>query len=151
MTEKQTDWSYTAPAWRPHCTGPSTQAHAYTVQTPYASINRYLHLFIPFTGKLWSSLPLFMYPRCFDLNTFKRRVRRRLEKFLIMVVTPNSNLSSKCHSFREKRFLGCFVSICFCSWAAPWCVEMKMILIMSQTEIIWQRVTRRHKDRQIGR
>ncbi len=41
---------------RPRRTRLSSQAHFYTVQTPYARVNQYLHSFFRFTGRLWNSL-----------------------------------------------------------------------------------------------
>ena len=63
---------------RPRYTRLSLQAHPYTVQTPYARVNQYLHSFIPFTGKLWNSLPASVFPPVYDLNAFKRGVSRHL-------------------------------------------------------------------------
>ncbi len=37
---------------RPCCTRLSSQAHPYTVQTPFAKVNQYLHSFFLVTGKL---------------------------------------------------------------------------------------------------
>ncbi len=47
---------------RPRCTRLSSQAHSYTVQTPYARVNQYLLSFFPFTGQLWNSLPASVFP-----------------------------------------------------------------------------------------
>ena len=43
-----------------------------------ARVNQYLQSFIPYTGKLWNSLPLSVFPPAYDLNYFKREVSRHL-------------------------------------------------------------------------
>ena len=56
----------------PRCTRLSTSFHPYSVHLPNARINQYLHSFILYTGKLWNSLPLSVFPLAYDLNSFKR-------------------------------------------------------------------------------
>ncbi len=60
---------------RPRCKRLSSQAHSYTVQTPYARVNQ---SFFPCTGKLWNSLPASVFPPVYDLNAFKRGVSRHI-------------------------------------------------------------------------
>ena len=59
------------PLPRPHCTRLSTSPHPYSVHFPNAIVNQYLHSFIPYTGKLWNSLPRSVFPPVCDLNSFK--------------------------------------------------------------------------------
>ena len=66
------------PLQRPRCTRLATSSHPYSVQPPNARVNQYLHSFIPFTGKLWNSLPDSVFPPDYDLNFFKREVSRHL-------------------------------------------------------------------------
>ena len=66
------------PLPRPRCTRLSTHSHPYSVHLPNARVNQYLYSFIPFTGKLWNSLPVSIFPLSYDLNLFKRRVTRHL-------------------------------------------------------------------------
>ena len=40
----------------------------YSVHLTYARVNRYLHSLIPFTGRLWKSLPVSVFPPTYDLN-----------------------------------------------------------------------------------
>ena len=62
----------------PHCTKLSTSSHPYSVHLPNATVNQYLHSFIPYTGKLWNSIPMSVFPPAYDLNSFKRGVSRHL-------------------------------------------------------------------------
>ena len=62
---------------RPRCTRLSTSSYPYSVNLSNARINQYLHSLIPITGKLWNSLPLFVFPPAYDLNSF-REVSRHL-------------------------------------------------------------------------
>ena len=66
------------PLLRPRCTRLSTLSHPYSVQLSNARVNQYSHSFIPFTGKLWNSLPFAVFPSSYDLNSFKREVSRHL-------------------------------------------------------------------------
>ena len=66
------------PLPRPRCTRLSTFSHPYSVHLPNARVNQYLHSFIPYTGKLWNSFHLYVFPLAYDLNTFKRGVSRHL-------------------------------------------------------------------------
>ena len=63
---------------RPRCTRLSTSSHPYSVHLPNAKVNQYLHSLIPYTGKLKNSLPLFVFPPVYDLNSFIRGVSRHL-------------------------------------------------------------------------
>ena len=65
------------PLLRPRCTRFST-SHPYSVHLSNARVNQYLHFFIPYTGKLWNSLPLSVFPPAYDLNSLKRGVSRHL-------------------------------------------------------------------------
>ena len=60
----------------PRFTRLSTSSHPYSVHLPNARVNKYLHSFIPYTGKLWNSLPLSVFPLAYDLNSFKNGVSR---------------------------------------------------------------------------
>ena len=57
---------------RLRCTRLATSCHPYSVHLSTAGVNQYLHSFIPYTGKLWNSLPLSIFPPVYDLNSFKR-------------------------------------------------------------------------------
>ena len=61
----------------PHCTSRST-SHPYSVHLYNARVNQYLHSFVPYTGKLWDSITLCVFPSAYDLNSFKRGVSRHL-------------------------------------------------------------------------
>merc|ERR1712035_111623 len=67
------------PLMRPRCTRLSTFSHPNTVQTPYARVDQYLHSFIPFTGKLWNTLPSSVFPPFYNLGTFKRSFKMPLQ------------------------------------------------------------------------
>ncbi|MPC32023.1 hypothetical protein E2C01_025326 [Portunus trituberculatus] len=67
-----------SPLLRSRCTRLSTSSHPYSVHLPNARVNQYLHSFIPYTGKLWNSLPVSVFPPAYDLNSFKRGVSRHL-------------------------------------------------------------------------
>ena len=66
------------PLPRPRRTRLSTFSHPYSVHLTNARVNQHLHSFIPFTGKLWNSLPCSVFPPAYDLNSFKRGVSRHL-------------------------------------------------------------------------
>ena len=53
---------------RPSYTRLSTSSHPYSVYLPNARVNQYLHSFIPYTGKIWNSLPLSIFPPAYDLT-----------------------------------------------------------------------------------
>ena len=63
---------------RPRCTRLSSFSHPYSVHLSNARVNQYSKSFIPFTGKLWNSLPASVFPPSYDLDSFKRRVSRHL-------------------------------------------------------------------------
>ena len=64
-----------SPLPRARCTRLSTSSHPYSVHLPNASI---FHFFIPYTGKIWNSLPLSVFPPAYDLKSLKRGVSRHL-------------------------------------------------------------------------
>jgi hypothetical protein len=66
------------PLPRPRCTRLSTFSHPYSIHLSNSRVNQHLHSFIPFTGKLWNSLPVSVFPPSYDLNSFKRGVSRHL-------------------------------------------------------------------------
>ncbi|MPC44822.1 hypothetical protein E2C01_038503 [Portunus trituberculatus] len=43
---------------RPHYTRLSSSSHPYSVHPSNTRVNQYSELFIPFTGKIWNSLPV---------------------------------------------------------------------------------------------
>ena len=57
---------------RPQCTRLASFSHPYSVHLSNARINQDSQSFIPFSGKLWNSLPAYVFPPAFDLNSFKR-------------------------------------------------------------------------------
>ena len=61
------------------CTRLSTSSHPYSVHLSNARVNQYLQSFIPYTGKLWNSLPMSVFPPAYDLNCFIIGVLRNLE------------------------------------------------------------------------
>ena len=63
---------------RPCCTRLSTSSHPYFVHLSNARVNQCLHSFIPYTGKLWNSLPLSVFLPAYDLNFQKRSVKTHL-------------------------------------------------------------------------
>ena len=66
------------PLPRPRCTRLSSHSHPYSVHLTNARVNQYLHSFIPFTGKLWNSLPVSIFPHSYNLTSFKSKVSRHL-------------------------------------------------------------------------
>ena len=66
---------------RPHCTRLASSSHPYFVHLSNARVNQYSQSFIPFSGKLWNSLPASVFPPAYDLNCFKREVSRHLFHF----------------------------------------------------------------------
>ena len=68
-----------SPLLRPCCTRLSISSHLYSVHFSNAKDNQYLHYFIPYTSKLWNSLPLSVFPPAYVLNSFKRGVSRKLD------------------------------------------------------------------------
>ena len=63
---------------QPRCTRLSACSHPYSVHLPNARVNQYFHSFITYTGKLWNTLYLSLFPPAYDLNSFKRGVSRHL-------------------------------------------------------------------------
>ena len=63
---------------RPRCTRLACSSHPYSVHLSNARVNQYSQSFIPFSGKLWNSLPASVFPPAYDLNCFKREVSRHL-------------------------------------------------------------------------
>ena len=59
---------------RPRCTRFASSSHPYSVYLSNARVNQYSQSFIPFSGKLWNSLP------AYDLICFKREVSRHLSQ-----------------------------------------------------------------------
>ena len=71
--------NYMPPSFsQPHCTRLSTSFHSYSVHFCNARVNQYLYFFIPYTGKLWKSLPLSVFLPDYNLKSFKRGVSRHL-------------------------------------------------------------------------
>ena len=56
------------------CTKLASSSHPYSVYLSNARVNQYSQSFIPFSGKLWNSLP------AYDLICFKREVSRHLSQ-----------------------------------------------------------------------
>ncbi|MPC18746.1 hypothetical protein E2C01_011640 [Portunus trituberculatus] len=52
-----------------------SSSHPYSVQPSNTRVNQYSQSFIPFTGKLWNSLPAFVFPSSYDLTSCKRGVK----------------------------------------------------------------------------
>ncbi|MPC17383.1 hypothetical protein E2C01_010237 [Portunus trituberculatus] len=59
----------------PRFTWLSSSSHPYSVHLSNARVNQYFQSFIPFSGKLWNSLPASVFPT-YDLTSFKREVSR---------------------------------------------------------------------------
>merc|ERR1712035_212357 len=57
----------------PRCTRLSTYSHPFSVQLSNARVNQHLHSFIPFTGKLWNSLPESIFLPAYDLRLLQKR------------------------------------------------------------------------------
>ena len=62
----------------PRCTRLSTSSYPYSVHLSNTRFNQYLHYFMPYTRKLWNSLPVSTFSLPNDLNSFKRGVSRQL-------------------------------------------------------------------------
>ncbi|MPC20807.1 hypothetical protein E2C01_013767 [Portunus trituberculatus] len=60
---------------RPRCTRFPSSSNPYIVQPSNTRVNHYSQSFIPFTGKLWNSLPASVFPYSYDLTSFKRGVK----------------------------------------------------------------------------
>lgn len=67
----------------------------------YAS-NPYLHYFIPLTGKLWSSIPLSLFPFIYDECFQERSVKTPLQKLITF-------LTFYCIYFLKQLVLGIFL------------------------------------------
>ena len=63
---------------RPYCTRLASSSQPYSIQLSNERVNQYFQSFIPFSGKLWNSLPASVFPPAYDLNCFKREVSRHL-------------------------------------------------------------------------
>ena len=63
---------------RPRCTRLASSSHPYSVHLSNARVNQYSQSFIPFSGKLWNSLPASAFPPAYGLNFFKGKVSRYL-------------------------------------------------------------------------
>ncbi|MPC27386.1 hypothetical protein E2C01_020556 [Portunus trituberculatus] len=61
---------------RLRCTRLSSSSHSYSVQLTNARVNQHSHSFIPFSGKLWNSLPTSVFLSSYDFTSFKREVSR---------------------------------------------------------------------------
>lgn len=73
-----TCWLYASPLLRPCCTRLSTSSRPCSIHFTTARVNQHLPSSIPFTRKLWNSLPDFVFPPTYDLNSFERGVSRPL-------------------------------------------------------------------------
>ncbi|MPC28612.1 hypothetical protein E2C01_021820 [Portunus trituberculatus] len=63
---------------QPCCTRLSSSFNPYSVQLFNTQVSKYSHSFIPFSGKLWNSLPTSVFPSSYNLTYFKREVSRHL-------------------------------------------------------------------------
>ena len=70
------------PLQRTRCTRIFTSSHPYSVHLPNVGVIQYLHSFIPYTVKLWNSLPLSVFSSAYDLNSFKKGVSGNLSNYL---------------------------------------------------------------------
>ena len=67
---------------RPRCTRLASFSHPpYSVHLSNARVNQYSQSFIPFSGKLWNSLPASVFPPAYVLNCFKREVSTHLSHY----------------------------------------------------------------------
>ena len=66
------------PLRRARNTRQASNSHPFSVQLPYARVNRYSQSFMYKTGQLWNCLPLSVFPSVYDLQSFKRNVSRHL-------------------------------------------------------------------------
>src|ERR1044072_6321218 len=62
------------PLRRVRVTRLSTQSHPFSVQLSDPRLNLYAQSYMYSTGKVWNTLPSYIFPTSFDLHTFKRRV-----------------------------------------------------------------------------
>ena len=51
---------------QPHCTRLASSSQPYSVHLSNAIVNPYSQSFIPFSGKLWNSLPASVFPPAYD-------------------------------------------------------------------------------------
>ena len=75
-----------SPFPRPHCTRLSTSSHPYSVHLSNARVNQYLQSVIPYTGQLWNSLPMSVFPPANDLIFF---FQKRSVKTPLMLTGPS--------------------------------------------------------------
>lgn len=81
---------------RPRCTTPSTHSHPYSaplLTTSTARLTQPFHPFIYFTGKLWKSLPVSVFPSSHDCNSFKRGVSRHVQNWTELSFSEHSNVA----------------------------------------------------------
>ena len=64
------------PLLRPRNTRQASVSHTYCVRLEQARIDRYDQSFIPFTSRVWNSLPQSVFPDSFNISSFKRQVCR---------------------------------------------------------------------------
>ena len=58
---------------QPRCTRLASSSHPYSVYLSNARVNQYFQSFIPFSGKLWNSLPASVFPPAYDLNCSREK------------------------------------------------------------------------------
>ena len=56
----------------------SDRLHDFSVTIPRRYKDVYVHIFFPWTARLWKSLPIESFPLTYDLNGFKSRMNRYL-------------------------------------------------------------------------
>ncbi|MPC41574.1 hypothetical protein E2C01_035173 [Portunus trituberculatus] len=89
---------------RPRCSRLSFSFRPCSVQLTNTRVNQYSQSFIPFTGKLWNSLPASVFPSSYDLTFFKR------DQDICSLILANSLLLS----FREPALKCAFFYFLFC-------------------------------------
>ena len=72
---------------RPRCTRLASSSHPYSVHLCNARVTQSSQSFIPFSGKLWNSLPASVFPPAYDLNCFKRGIKPLIPFFWLL--NPN--------------------------------------------------------------
>ena len=64
------------PKYRGRSTRQANASHEFSVEVGSTRIDRYDSCFFPYTGNLWNSLPISVFPSSYNLSSFKCRVYR---------------------------------------------------------------------------
>ena len=141
---------------RPRCTRLSA-SHPYSVHLSNVRVNQYLHSFIPYTGKLWNSLPLFFHlPMTWILSKeeYQDTSNAKLDLHALLLFLLLSSLQGLATSGIFLMYFSCplastlvmkkrkkkkYVLCCFCAT----CVILQLILFI-QTLVFVKQILHQH-------